>query len=273
MSWTHCDKWGSTNLSSNSSTNRSTPEISFQRSPWSWRCGTVCGSAVEVVGSPVRRPRGAIRPPGATRGGRSPGRRSATPRRSRTRRLGTPLTWSTRAWRSAPKVVEKQQALGRELTGVAQGVGVGPEAERSEFFVAPERPGLAHQADDVGPQLRVARAAPSSGSGGPTTGSRRPSWWRTWPRRRRWPCCRRRGRGRAPGRRARLPTTPGPTPVPPTAGTATPARATASLTAVDEHLELEPGRRRASAGPSRPSARTTTWRWTRPRRWNSTTFM
>ena len=120
---------------------------------WLWKC---CGSC----GAPVRRPRGAIRPPDATRGGRSPGRRSATPRRSRDRPPGRPLTWRTRAWRSAPKVVEKQQALGRELAGVAQGVGVGPEAERARAPCAARAPRPRAPGGRCGAAVRVARAGP-----------------------------------------------------------------------------------------------------------------
>ena len=135
---------------------------------------------------------------------RNPGRRNATRRRSRSRPpaplahgrpgpLAAPRRWSSSAC-SWTRTGRGSRECGR---GRAGGDGPVPSAARGPKRSARER--------SDGASTRVARAQPESGSDGPTSPSHRPSWWRTWPRRRRPLPSRPPGPDRGPGCRPDVP--------------------------------------------------------------------
>ena len=182
---------------------------------------------------------------------------------------------AARASRSAAKVVEKRTALGGELAARSRGCGRGPagagarsslrrpsaQAVRTKVTTwgrSVEALELGGRADRVGqPRRAVGRLGGVLGD----VGGDRGRVGRCRP-------------GRGPGRRAGHPSGPGAAPCPPRSAARPPRRRRPRrATAAPRHLGVEPRRRRPRPGPPPPSARSTTWRWTRPRRWNSTTFM
>ena len=145
------------------------------------------GTRGEPPGGLEERASSSILPDSAS-GWRSPGRRNATRRRSRTSSPGSPSDVDGPGLAQRPERGREAQALGGELAGVAEGVGVGPQAEAGQLLAAVRAPRRSAPGRRCGAAARGARAGRPSGSGGPATACRRPSWWRTWPRRRRWPC-------------------------------------------------------------------------------------
>ena len=139
----------------NSSTSRKIfSAFSLVMALWNW----LWKSLWNLLRAPWGRLRGAIRPPDWTRGGRSPDRRNATPRRSRDALVPDAFDVQHPGLAERPEGGGEEQALRRELAGVAQGVGVGLEAERAQFLVLRRAPRLHAPGGRCGAGAPVVRA-------------------------------------------------------------------------------------------------------------------
>ncbi len=127
--------------------------------------GNSVGNPREPCGSPPGGPRAARRPTCRPRGRHSPARRNATRRRSRSRRSrprNVALDVVGPGPAQCPEGGREAHALGGELPGVAEGVGVVAQAQGAEVPAAPERPGRLDHGHDVGAQCQALDLGPGA---------------------------------------------------------------------------------------------------------------
>ena len=141
-------------------------------------------------------PRSAPRRGPRPRGARSPGRRSATRRRSRSRRRRRPGRRRPGP-RAARRRWSRSAGSSRRTGRCSRGCGRGSRSRRRRSSRrGPSAQAVRTRRDDVGPQLEALELGGRADRMGQPRRCRRPSWWRTWRRRRRWRwarrCCRRR---------------------------------------------------------------------------------